>query len=156
MHVLEQVQRLPIPIEEAWDFFSTPANLNAITPPDMHFHIRSKPEWVEKMYAGQLILYTVRPLWNIPFFWMTEITQVKEGAYFIDEQRFGPFAFWHHQHHFRAIPGGVEMIDLLHYKVPLGMLGRLINLLLVGDRVRMIFNYRRGVLEKRFGTLDAL
>ena len=153
VYTLERVQQLPIPLEEAWTFFSSPANLKVITPPEMDFNILSGEHWVKTMYAGQIIAYTVRPLWNIPMYWMTEITQVREKEYFIDEQRSGPYALWHHQHHFRPAPGGVEMIDLLHYKLPLGWLGDLAHVLFVRRRIEDIFNYRQRILEKRFGTM---
>lgn len=153
VYTLERVQQLPISLEEAWAFFSSPANLKVITPPEMGFDILSGARWVKQMYPGQVIAYTVRPLWNIPMHWLTEITQVKEGEYFIDEQRSGPYALWHHQHHFRSIPGGVEMTDLLHYKLPLGLLGRLAHFLFVGKRVAEIFDFREEILEKRFGRM---
>jgi ligand-binding SRPBCC domain-containing protein len=103
------------------------------------------------MYAGQIIEYTVKPLLGIPLYWMTEITQIKEGQYFIDEQRFGPYKLWHHQHHFKAIPGGVEMTDIVHYKMPLWVLGRLANTLLVKKKVKAIFDYRFRKVEELFG-----
>lgn len=105
----------------------------------------------EKMYPGQLIEYTVRPLLGIPLYWMTEITHVKEGHYFIDEQRFGPYSLWHHQHHFVAIEGGVEMTDIVHYKVPLGPLGHLANGLFVRSQLKQIFDYRYKKVEELFG-----
>lgn len=153
VYTLERVQQLPISLEEAWTFFSAPANLKVITPPEMGFDILSGERWVKEMYPGQIIAYTVRPLWNIPMHWMTEITHVREKEYFIDEQRSGPYVLWHHQHHFRAVSGGVEMTDLLHYKLPLGWLGDLTHALFVKKRIEEIFNYRREVLEKRFGKM---
>lgn len=104
------------------------------------------------MYAGQIIEYKVRPVAGIPVYWMTEITQVKDREYFIDEQRFGPYALWHHQHHFRPIPGGVEMTDIVHYKNPLGFLGRLANRLFVARKLEHIFQYRYKKVEELFGT----
>lgn len=103
------------------------------------------------MYAGQLIEYRVSPVAGIPVYWMTEITQVKEGQYFIDEQRFGPYALWHHQHHFRPVEGGVEMTDIVHYRIPLWVLGRLANSLFVRKKLRSIFQYRFRKVEELFG-----
>jgi ligand-binding SRPBCC domain-containing protein len=103
------------------------------------------------MYPGQLIEYTVRPLLGIPLYWMTEITHVQEGVYFVDEQRFGPYALWHHQHHFTAIEGGVEMSDIVHYKIPMGPLGQLANTLFVAAQLRQIFDYRYKKVEELFG-----
>ena len=94
------------------------------------------------MYAGQLIEYRVSPVLGIPMYWMTEITHVVEGKYFIDEQRFGPYALWHHQHHFRAVEGGVEMTDIVHYKIPLGPLGWIADRLFVRQKLEQIFDYR--------------
>ena len=106
VYTLKRIQRLPIAPETAWDFFSSPANLQKITPAYMGFQIQSDPDFLKKMYPGQIISYTVSPLLGIPLFWMTEITHVREGEFFVDEQRIDPYALWHHQHHFKAIPGG--------------------------------------------------
>jgi ligand-binding SRPBCC domain-containing protein len=104
----------------------------------------------EKAYAGQIIRYNVSVLPGIKMHWVTEITQVKEGVHFIDEQRFGPYALWHHQHHFKAVPSGVEMTDEVNYGIPLGILGRLAHFLFVRGEVNRIFDHRYRVLEKYF------
>lgn len=122
----------------------------AITPSGMGFHILSAHR-PERMYAGQLIEYRVAPVLGIPLYWMTEITHVVEGKYFIDEQRFGPYTLWHHQHHFRAVDGGVEMTDLIHYKIPLGIIGRVANMLFVRQKLNDIFNYRYEKVKELFG-----
>ena len=142
-------QILPITLEKAWDFFSDPANLQAITPQDMGFKIISKFHG-KKMYPGQLIEYKVRPLLGIPVYWMTEITHVEEGKYFVDEQRFGPYSLWHHQHHFLPVDGGVEMTDIVHYKIPFGPLGDLANWLFVQKKLKGIFDHRYHAVEKLF------
>ncbi len=149
-HSIKTVQKIPVSLDEAWAFFSNPANLQAITPEGMGFTIISKHHG-DVMYAGQLIEYKVRPLAGIPLYWMTEITQVKDRAYFIDEQRFGPYSLWHHQHHFREIPGGVEMTDIVHYKNPLGILGRIANALFVKQKLKTIFDFRYKKVEELFG-----
>jgi len=150
-HSFKTVQKIPISLPQAWDFFSNPANLQAITPDDMGFKVISKYHG-DVMYAGQIIEYKVRPVLNIPIYWMTEITQVKDKEYFIDEQRFGPYTLWHHQHHFKEIPGGVEMTDIVHYKNPLGPLGRLANSLFVRKKLAGIFDYRFKKVEDLFGA----
>ena len=104
----------------------------------------------EKVYPGMIISYTVRPLWGFPMTWVTEITQVDEPNYFIDNQKSGPYAFWHHQHFFKAVEGGVEMTDIINYKVPFGFIGRLIENFLVEKKVRAIFDYRKSKLESIF------
>lgn len=154
VYTLQRTQRLPISIDEAWAFFSSPANLKEITPAYMDFRVLSDPAWLHKMYPGQIIAYTVRPLAGIPLYWMTEITHVEEGRFFVDEQRFGPYRLWHHQHHFKPIPGGVEMTDLVHYKLPLGWLGQLAHWLFVRRQLAGIFDFRWAVLEKRFGSMS--
>lgn len=103
-----------------------------------------------KMYPGQVIRYIVYGLPGIPMNWMTEITHLQEPYYFVDEQRFGPYALWHHQHHFREVDGGVEMTDEVNYAIPFGILGRLANWLFVGREVNRIFDHRYQVLEKYF------
>jgi ligand-binding SRPBCC domain-containing protein len=146
---LTRTQILPISVAEAWDFFSTPKNLSKITPEHMGFEILYISGG-EKAYAGQIIRYNVSVLPGIKMHWVTEITQVKEGVHFIDEQRFGPYALWHHQHHFKAVPSGVEMTDEVNYGIPLGILGRLAHFLFVRGEVNRIFDHRYRVLEKYF------
>jgi ligand-binding SRPBCC domain-containing protein len=152
-HSIKTIQKIPISLERAWDFFSNPGNLQAITPDNMGFKVISKHQG-DTMYAGQIIEYTVKPVLGIPLYWMTEITHVKNGQYFIDEQRFGPYALWHHQHHFKEIPGGVEMTDIVHYKNPLGILGRMANTLFVKKKLKGIFDYRFSKVEELFGKWE--
>jgi ligand-binding SRPBCC domain-containing protein len=155
VHTLKSVQRLPLSPEAAWDFFSNPMNLKEITPAHLGFKVTSDPDFsARKMYAGQVITYTVKPLLGIPLFWMTEITHVHEGQFFVDEQRVGPYALWHHQHHFKAIPGGVEMTDLVHYRLPLGFLGDVAHWLFVRSQLRTIFDFRTKKLVELFGEMD--
>ncbi|WP_025761579.1 SRPBCC family protein [Dyadobacter tibetensis] len=145
-------QQLPIDLAQAWEFFSSPLNLKEITPAYMDFTVLSRHQG-SKMYPGQIINYTVKPILGIPLQWTTEITQVVEQQYFIDEQRFGPYAFWHHQHRFTPIPGGTLMEDLLHYKIPFGPIGALVDRLYIHQQVQDIFAYRTKVLTERFGIL---
>jgi ligand-binding SRPBCC domain-containing protein len=149
-HSIKTVQKIPISLEQAWDFFSNPANLQAITPDNMGFKVISKHHG-DIMYAGQIVEYTVRPVLGIPIYWMTEIIQVKDKEYFIDEQRFGPYKIWHHQHHFKEIPGGVEMTDIIHYKNPFWFLGNIANAFFVKNKLKDIFDYRYKKVEELFG-----
>jgi len=154
MHSLETTQRLPITLEQAWEFFSSPANLQKITPDYMGFEILSGFKPGEKMYAGMIISYIVRPLLKLPMGWVTEITHVNAPYFFVDEQRSGPYSMWHHQHFFREVPGGVEMRDLIHYRVPMGILGVIANRLFVRRQLEGIFSYRYRKLESLFGKMD--
>lgn len=148
---LKTVQKLPISLQEAWDFFSSPVNLKTITPPYMGFDITSGYEG--KMYPGLIITYKVTPLFGIPMNWMTEITHVKDLEYFVDEQRFGPYKLWHHKHFFKEIPGGVEIVDLVHYVLPFGVLGQIAHPIIVKNKLNEIFDYRYKKLENMFGGL---
>ncbi len=150
-YCLKRVQVLPVSLATAWEYFSSPKNLAKITPAYMKFKITSEFHF-EKMYAGQIIAYTVSPLFNIPLNWMTEITHVKLHEYFIDEQRIGPYVLWHHQHHFIEVPGGVEMTDIVNYKIPLGLLGGIAHKLFIRKQLEEIFDFRFNALEKLFGT----
>ncbi|MEI7964664.1 MAG: SRPBCC family protein [Chitinophagaceae bacterium] len=152
VYSLSTVQAIPISMEKAWDFFSSPANLQQITPSSLGFSIISKFHG-DKMYAGQVIEYKVRPVMGIPLYWMTEITHVSEGKYFVDEQRFGPYSLWHHQHHFRVVEGGVEMTDIVHYKLPFWFLGDIANSLLVKRQLKGIFDFRFKKVESLFGKM---
>jgi ligand-binding SRPBCC domain-containing protein len=152
VYSLSTVQRIPVSLETAWDFFSRPQNLQQITPSNLGFQIISKHHG-ETMYPGQIIEYKVRPVLGIPLYWMTEITHVEQGRFFVDEQRFGPYSLWHHQHHFAAVPGGVEMTDIVHYKLPLWVLGDLAHALFVKNQLRHIFDYRYKRVAEVFGTM---
>ncbi len=142
-------QFLPIELDTAWDFFSSPKNLNEITPPGMVFEIVS--ELPEKMYEGIFIVYRLSPFLNIPMQWVTEITHIREKQFFVDEQRKGPYRIWHHEHHFHKVEGGVMMTDILHYDIGKSIFGQLAGWLFVHRMVKGIFEYRRRVLEKKFG-----
>jgi ligand-binding SRPBCC domain-containing protein len=137
---LKTVQFLPISIEKAWDFFSSPTNLSKITPAELKFKILSTD--LTKVYAGQVIEYKVHPVLGIPLYWMTEITHVEHHKYFVDDQRYGPYNMWHHQHHFKAVEGGVEMTDIVHYKLPFWIFGDIANTLFVKAKLKEIFDYR--------------
>jgi ligand-binding SRPBCC domain-containing protein len=137
---LKTVQFLPISLEKAWDFFSSPSNLSKITPAELNFKILSTD--LTKVYAGQVIEYKVHPILGIPLYWMTEITQVEHHKYFVDDQRYGPYSMWHHQHHFKVVEGGVEMTDIVHYKLPFWFLGDIANTLFVKAKLKEIFDYR--------------
>lgn len=148
---LETTQRVPGSIESAWHYFSDPRKLREITPPGMGFEITSPLP--ERMYEGMIISYVVRPLLGIPAQWVTEITHIAEGRLFVDEQRFGPYRFWHHEHHFSEIPGGVEMRDIVHYVVPFGWVGRIANVLFVRPTLDDIFAYRKRAIARLFGEM---
>ena len=151
VYSLSTVQVMPVSLEKAWDFFSRPQNLRDITPSNLGFTILSKYHG-DRMYPGQIIEYKVSPVLGIPLYWMTEITHVLDGKYFVDEQRFGPYALWHHQHHFRQVAQGVEMTDIVHYKLPLGMLGDIAHSLFVKKQLAHIFEFRRQKVIELFGA----
>jgi len=147
---METKQNIPISIEEAWDFFSSPSNLKVITPDYMGFEILFGAE--PKLFAGQIIEYKVTPLFNIKTSWVSEISHVSDKNYFIDEQRFGPYKLWHHKHFFKAVEGGVEITDIIDYKLPFGLLGRLVHPYIVKPKLEEIFNFRREKLIRLFGS----
>lgn len=150
VYSLKTIQKMPVPVSKAWDFFSNPNKLQLITSKEMAFKVLGD-QTDPAMYAGQVIEYKVRPLFGIPVYWMTEITHVVDQVRFVDEQRFGPFAMWHHQHHFREIDRGVEMTDIVHYKIPYWFIGDIANALMVRKKVRQIFEYRFEKIEELFG-----
>jgi ligand-binding SRPBCC domain-containing protein len=154
VHSFTVVQKIPAGIHKVWGFFCDPSNLNNITPAELKFEILSDQNNHE-MYAGQIIEYYLRPVLNIPVYWMTEITHVSDKIYFIDEQRFGPYRLWHHQHHFKIIEGGVEMTDIVHYKIPLGFIGDIANAIFVRKKLKRIFDFRFSKTEELFGKWNA-
>ena len=151
IYELKREQVLKSDLDTIWDFVSSPKNLPRITPTYMNFNITSK-ELPKKMYPGMLISYTVTPVLGIPMSWLTEITQVADKRYFVDEQRYGPYAMWHHQHFIEPHKDGVLMKDIVTYKLPLGILGRLAHWLFVKRQLSSIFNYRFLKMEEIFNN----
>ncbi len=145
----EANQILPMNISDAWTFFSNPNNLSLITPPQLNFKIKTKLN--EKIYAGMIIDYTVSPVLKFPLTWVTEITHVNEPIMFIDEQRFGPYKFWHHEHKFKQTNRGVGMSDIVTYALYGGITANVINDFIVKKKLREIFDYRRKIIEQKFG-----
>ena len=148
IYSIKTVQNVTASLDECWSFFSSPRNLQKITPSDMGFEITDYDE--RTVYPGQVIQYKVRPLFGITLSWMTVITAVKENSYFIDEQRFGPYALWHHKHFFEATPEGVKMTDVVHYGLPLGFLGRIMNTVVVKSKLKEIFEFREKAVDAMF------
>ncbi|MDG1189172.1 MAG: SRPBCC family protein [Flavobacteriales bacterium] len=144
-------QFLKTDLETIWDFASSPKNLKEITPDHMLFDITSK-NLPEKMYPGMIITYKVSPFLNIKMNWVTEITQVKDKHFFVDEQRMGPYSMWHHQHFFEEQDGGVMMTDIVSYIPPFGILGVLANSILIKRQLESIFDYRFKVMDKKFNN----
>jgi ligand-binding SRPBCC domain-containing protein len=140
IYTLEVQQFINSPIDEAWEFFSSPANLAKITPAHMGFHITSGTP--AKMYPGQIITYKVSPFPGFTTNWVTEITHVSINKYFVDEQRFGPYKMWHHEHHFQSSEGGVLMTDRVSYQLPFGVFGRMAHFLFVRRQLEQIFDFR--------------
>jgi ligand-binding SRPBCC domain-containing protein len=149
IYQLHSIQKLAISLDEAWEFLSNPKNLKTITPNYMGFEIISGAE--KPMFAGQIIQYIVTPVLRIPTKWVTEITHVQDKHYFVDEQRFGSYDLWHHKHFLKEIEGGVEMEDIIDYKIPLGILGQLMHPIIVKPKLNEIFEFRRKKLIELFG-----
>ena len=150
IYTLHKKQQLPISLDTAWEFLSNPRNLKTITPDYMSFNIVSEID--RPLYTGQIIQYIVTPLLGIKTKWVSEITHIEEKKYFVDEQMYGPYALWHHKHFIKEIDGGVEMEDIIDYKVPLGILGQIVHPFIVKPKLEEIFNYRQEKLEELFGT----
>ena len=150
---LYREQVIPATREKVWDFISTPLNLKKITPSYMGFDITSK-NLPEKMYEGLIIAYKVSPILGIKLTWVTEITKIIEGEYFIDTQHVGPYDFWHHQHRLTEVPNGILMTDIVSYKPPFGILGDVANYFLIKRQLKEIFDYRYNVIEKEFGAVS--
>jgi ligand-binding SRPBCC domain-containing protein len=146
LYSLHTEQFLPITLDEAWHFFSAPQNLQKLTPSDLDFKITSPK--MDAVYQGQMITYNIKIFPIIPTKWVTEITALEERKYFIDEQRFGPYKLWHHQHHFEEVEGGVIMKDIIHFKLPFALLAPIAYKLFVKKKLREIFTFRHAVLDE--------
>ena len=149
MYQLKTKQIIPTDLETCWNFFSSPKNLKIITPEYMGFEVLF--EIPEKMYAGLMIEFEVKPLLGIPMKWITEITHVDEMKFFVDEQRKGPYRIWHHEHHFKQVEKGIEMTDIVSYEIPFGVLGKIAQPLIVKNKLKQIFDYRFQKVEELFG-----
>ncbi|MEP0367108.1 MAG: SRPBCC family protein [Cyclobacteriaceae bacterium] len=150
VYTFEQTQLVPASLDEVWDFISSPANLKKITPDYMGFDITSQ-NLSEKMHPGMIISYKVSPVGGIKMTWVTEITHVVDKKFFVDEQRVGPYALWHHQHHLEETDHGILMRDIVTYSPPFGFLGQIANGLMIKGKLKEIFKYRTKVLEDLFG-----
>jgi len=151
IYTLEVKKFVNTSLAEAWEFFSSPANLSKITPPQMGFIITSgKPA---KMYPGQIISYKVSPFTGFTTNWVTEITQVGENQFFVDEQRFGPYRMWHHEHRFEIQDNGVLMTDRVSYKLPFGIFGRIAHWFFVKKQLYQIFEFRIAAMDKKFNKI---
>jgi len=148
---LERTQVLPVSLQQAWEFFVSPANLAVITPPDMGFTVLTDVS-EGSIYDGMRIDYTVSPLWNIPMRWRTVITGVEAPHLFTDRQERGPYRLWEHTHTFTEVEGGVLMTDHVRYALPLGWLGVMVHGSVVRPRLEHIFDYRRKRLTELFGA----
>lgn len=140
MYQLKKTQLVKASMEECWNFFSSPKNLKEITPDYMGFDVLV--DLPEKMYEGLMIEYKVKPLLGIGMKWITEIKYVHENKFFVDEQRKGPYKIWHHEHHFKEVPEGIEMTDIVSYEIPMGFLGRMMHPIIVKKKLEEIFDYR--------------
>ena len=149
-HILRTKQFLPIPIDEAWDFFCDPKNLSRITPAYLNFKILTQ-NLPQEIYEDLLIEYTVSPL-GFPMKWVTEIGPTKKGNYFSDRQKQGPYKHWRHQHLFYQVDGGVQIEDIVEYALPFGLIGEIAHLLWVRRQLHAIFAYRADVLNTLFGS----
>lgn len=151
---LQREQVIPGEPAQVWAFFATPHNLDALTPPEVSFEIRSALP--ERMYAGQLIEYRIGILPGMKMRWLTEITHVRDGSYFVDEQRIGPYRLWHHEHHFTpaADRRSVLMVDRVTYDPGWGLLGGLVDALWIQRRLGEIFDYRARRITQLFGSSD--
>ena len=151
LYKIVTVQHINASIEECWDFFSSPKNLQTITLDNMNFQIQDYDG--KRMYQGQIITYTLKPLFGIKMSWVTEITACQENEYFVDIQQFGPYKLWHHKHFFEPSPnGGTKMTDIVHYALPFGILGRIMNKLVVQNKLKSIFEYRHNKIEELFNS----
>ncbi|MEQ1860443.1 MAG: SRPBCC family protein [Chthoniobacteraceae bacterium] len=149
IHVLHSSQIIHATIERAWDFFSNPRNLAKITPPALDFKVLGALP--ERIHPGMMIEYRVRPLLGIPLRWLTEITHVEPGQFFVDEQRIGPYRIWHHEHHFKQLDGGqIEMTDRVTYVLPFSPLGDLVHPFLVKPQLEKIFAFREKTVSGLF------
>ncbi len=148
LYTLERELLVSSALADTWNFLRNPANLNQITPPDLHFHIVS--DIPAEMYNGLVIEYRI----SIPIIgartWVAEIKHIREKHSFVDEQRVGPFKLWYHYHQLEEVDGRTKIIDRVHYALPYFQLGSLIHVLFVRKTLQRIFDYRKDKLTAIF------
>ncbi|NTW55250.1 MAG: SRPBCC family protein [Chlorobaculum sp.] len=152
LHTKTWVQKMPVPIESAWDFFSMPDNLARITPPEMMLRA-NRGSTGRSIHEGMHLNFVLYPFMMIPVRWTTEIMRVSKPDFFEDRQLEGPYELWHHTHRFRAIEGGTEMTDIVEYALPFDMLGEVVEALIVGRRLDEVFEYRRRKVAEILGVM---
>lgn len=146
-HIFEASQWIPRPVDVVFEFFSSEANLEKISPPWLQFHVVGKS--TPHMQVGTLIDYKLK-INGVPMKWRTAIEVWEPGKRFVDSQLHGPYKRWLHTHTFSSENGGTRMNDSVLYQLPLGRLGDLAAGWKVRRQVRGIFAYRRQVIEKLF------
>lgn len=152
IYTLRSEQIIDAPMNEVWEFFTLPKNLDRITPDDMKFLITNEPG--NATYTGQIITYKIEILPGVNSNWVTEITHLREKQFFVDEQRFGPYKMWHHEHHFEETTNGkVLMTDIVNYKLPMGFLGNILAGRAIKMRLIKIFSHRYRIIQTLFKTL---
>lgn len=152
IYTFSQKQKVPISLNQAWEFLSNSDNLSIMTPSYMNFKKISNDN--RPLYSGQIIQYSVTPILGIPVKWVSEITQLKKNDYFVDIQLYGPYNMWHHKHFVKEIEGGVEIEDLIDYKIPLGIIGQLMHPFLVKPKLKEAFEFRKNKLIELFGEFN--
>mgnify|MGYP006142509339 FL=1 len=149
IYTLYAKQTVDKEISLLWDFFRKPSNLNKLTPEDVNFKIKSGES--DDFYEGKIISYRINPFKFVSLNWITEISQVKEGSYFIDNQISGPYKMWHHEHHFKINDNGTtDVIDKVTYKMPFYILGRLMHKIFIKRKLFNIFMFRQKRINELF------
>ena len=151
IHYLHKEQGIAAPLEKVWEYFCDPKNLNEITPLDMNFEIVEGGD--QEMFEGQLIEYRVEFIPGVRSLWLTEIAQIRDREYFVDEQRIGPYRFWYHEHTFEETAAGTKMTDRVTYMVPFGLMGDILNHLWIAKRLHAIFEFRQNKISEIFGEV---
>ena len=138
--VLERGQFFPESVERVFAPFADAGNLQAITPPWLHFRIIS--ELPIEMKAGAIIEYRLR-FHGVPVRWRTVIESWDPPHRFTDVQQRGPFALWHHTHTFEPVEGGTLARDRVRYRVGFGPFDDGAHALFIGRDLARIFDFRR-------------
>ncbi len=139
MSVYEHSFKVQAWLPEVVAFHDDPVSLVAITPPPVRVTIE---RFDRPVRAGSRVIFRLS-VGPIGVRWEGVIAEYVDQKYFRDVQNKGPFGAWSHTHSFAAEAAGTRVNDRVEYEPPLGLIGKLIDPIVVRPALAFLFNYRK-------------